>query len=106
MLAKALHGILPPLGFEEILQVSQIYSVVGKLHKNMPLILQRPFRQVHHTASRISIIGGGRNLTPGEVSLAHQGVLFFDELPEFPREVLEVLRQPIEDKTVAISRVS
>ena len=106
MLARALQGILPPLGFEEILEVSQIYSLVGKLDKHTPLITQRPFRQVHHTASRISIVGGGRNLTPGEVSLAHKGILFFDELPEFPRETLEVLRQPLEDKTIAISRVS
>ncbi|MFZ2150890.1 MAG: YifB family Mg chelatase-like AAA ATPase [Candidatus Absconditicoccaceae bacterium] len=106
MLSKALQSILPPLGFEEILEVSQIYSVVGKLNKDSPLIIQRPFRQVHHTASKISIIGGGSNLTPGEVSLAHKGVLFFDELTEFPREVLEVLRQPIEDKTINISRVA
>lgn len=106
MLARALQSILPPLGFEEILEVSQIYSLVGKLDKHTPLITQRPFRQVHHTASRISIVGGGKNLTPGEISLAHKGILFFDELPEFPRETLEVLRQPLEDKTIAISRVS
>lgn len=106
MLARALRSILPPLGFDEILQVSQIYSLVGKLTKEHPLIVQRPFRQVHHTASKISIIGGGRNLTPGEISLAHKGILFFDELPEFPRETLEVLRQPLEDKMIAISRVS
>lgn len=106
MLAKALHSILPPLWFEEILEVSQIYSLVWKLDKHQPLITQRPFRQVHHTASKISIVWWGRTLTPGEVSLAHKGILFFDELPEFPRETLEVLRQPIEDKTIAISRVS
>lgn len=106
MLARALQSILPPLGFEEILEVSQIYSLVGKLDKHTPLITQRPFRQVHHTASRISIVGGWKNLTPGEISLAHKGILFFDELPEFPRETLEVLRQPLEDKTIAISRVS
>lgn len=106
MLAKALQSIIPPLGFEEVLEVSQIYSLVGKLSKEQPLIIRRPFRQVHHTASRISIIGGGRALTPGEVSLAHKGILFFDELPEFPRETLEVLRQPIEDKIINISRVS
>ncbi len=106
MLARALHAILPPLGKKEILHVSQIYSLVGKLSQEKPLITHRPFRQVHHTASKISIVGGGRHLTPGEVSLAHKGVLFFDEVPEFPREVLEVLRQPIEDKHINISRVS
>lgn len=106
MLSKALQSILPPLGFEEVLEVSQIYSVVWKLNKNFPLIIQRPFRQVHHTASKISIIWWWTNLTPWEVSLAHKGVLFFDELTEFPREVLEVLRQPIEDKTINISRVA
>lgn len=106
MLARALQSILPPLGFDEILEVSQIYSLVGKLTKTHPLITQRPFRQVHHTASKISIIGGGKTLTPGEISLAHKGILFFDELPEFPRETLEVLRQPLEDKMIAISRVS
>ena len=106
MLSKALQSILPPLWFEEILEVSQIYSVVGKLNKDSPLIIQRPFRQVHHTASKISIIWWWSNLTPGEVSLAHKWVLFFDELTEFPREVIEVLRQPIEDKTINISRVA
>lgn len=106
MLSKALPSILPPLDFPEILEVSQIYSVVWKLNKELPLITQRPFRQVHHTASKVSIIGGGSNLTPGEVSLAHKGILFFDELTEFPREVLEVLRQPLEDSVINISRVS
>lgn len=106
LLSKALPSILPPLGFEEILEVSQIYSLVGKLSKELPLITKRPFRQVHHTASKISIVGGGSQLTPGEVSLAHKWILFFDELPEFPREVLEVLRQPLEDKSVVISRVA
>jgi magnesium chelatase family protein len=106
MLSKALQSILPPLEFEEVLEVSQIYSVVGKLNKDLPLVTKRPFRQIHHTASKISITGGGSNLTPGEVSLAHKGILFFDELTEFPREVLEVLRQPLEDRSVVISRVS
>lgn len=72
MLARALQSILPPLGFEEILEVSQIYSLVGKLSKEHPLVVQRPFRQIHHTASKISIIGGGRQLHPGEISLAHK----------------------------------
>ena len=106
LLSKALPSILPPLGFEEILEVSQVYSLVGKLSKDTPLITRRPFRQVHHTASKISIVGGGSRLTPGEVSLAHKWILFFDELTEFPREVLEVLRQPLEDRSVVISRVS
>lgn len=106
MLSKALHSILPPLAFEEILEVSQIYSVVGKLTKHQPLITTRPFRQIHHTASKISIVGWGSQLTPGEVSLAHKGILFFDELTEFPRETLEVLRQPLEDKNITISRVA
>jgi len=106
MLSKAMKSILPPLDFSEILEVSQIYSVVGKLNKEQPLITRRPFRQIHHTASRFSIIGGGTQLTPGEVSLAHKGILFFDELTEFPRETLEVLRQPLEDRIVNISRVS
>lgn len=106
LLSKAIQWILPPLSFEEILEVSQIYSVVWKLHKDQPLILQRPYRQIHHTASKISIVWWGAALTPGEVSLAHKGILFFDELTEFPREVLEVLRQPLEDSVINISRVS
>ena len=106
LLAKAMQSILPPLGFEEILEVSQIYSLVGKLGKDNPLIVDRPFRQVHHTASKVSIIGWWQQLKPGEVSLAHKGILFFDELPEFPREVLEVLRQPLEDKAINISRAT
>lgn len=106
MLSKAMQSILPPLSFSEILEVSQIYSVVWKLNKDMPLVINRPFRQVHHTASKISIVGGWSALTPGEISLAHKWILFFDELTEFPRETLEVLRQPLEDKCVNISRVS
>jgi len=106
LLSKALQSILPPLAFEEILEVSQIYSVVGKLTKHQPLIIQRPFRQIHHTASKISIVGWWSQLTPGEVSLAQKWILFFDELTEFPRETLEVLRQPLEDRTIVISRVA
>lgn len=104
MLAKAMAGVLPPLSFEEILEMSKIYSIVGKLSADMPLVTQRPWRMVHHTASKISIVWWGQYLMPGEVSLAHKGILFFDELPEFPREVLEVLRQPLEDKIITISR--
>lgn len=104
MLAKSLLGILPPMSYEEQLEVSKIYSVVGKLQEQKSLIAQRPFRVVHHTASKIAIVGGGQHMTPGEISLAHRGILFLDEFPEFPREVLEVLRQPLEDKTITISR--
>lgn len=106
LLAKALQSILPPLTHDEILEVSQIYSVVGKLNKDMPLVTQRPCRTIHHTASRISLVGGGSSLRPGEISMAHRGILFMDELTEFPRETLEVLRQPIEDRYITISRVT
>ncbi len=106
MLAKALQSILPPMSFEQMVEVSQIYSLVWWLSDEIPLIMQRPFRAVHHTASRISIVWWGRYMTPGEISLAHHGILFFDELPEFPREVLEVLRQPLEDQHVTISRAN
>ncbi len=106
MLSKTLMTIMPPLDFWEILEISKIYSIVWKLNKDNPLIVKRPFRQVHHTASKISIVWWWRFLTPWEVSLAHKWVLFFDELAEFPREVLEVLRQPLEDKNITISRVS
>ena len=106
LLAKALQSILPPLQPSEILETSQIYSVIGKLNKDMPLIIHRPFRAIHHTASKISIIGGWTTLRPGEVSLSHRGILFLDELTEFPRETLEVLRQPIEDHIATISRVT
>lgn len=105
-LVKAFQSILPPLSFEEILELSQIYSVVGKLDKHMPLITQRPFRQVHHTASKVSVVWWWSALTPWEVSLAHKWILFFDELTEFPRAVLDVLRQPLEDRQITISRVS
>ncbi len=104
LLLKSLPSILPPMSFDEILEVSQLYSIIGDLGPDKPLIVNRPFRHVHHTASKVSIIWGGSSLFPGEVSLAHNGVLFFDELPEFPREVLEVLRQPLEDGFVTISR--
>jgi len=106
MLAKSIQSLLPPLDFDQSMEVSQIYSVMWMLNKQQPMIYQRPFRQVHHTASKVSIIWWGRNLTPGEVSLAHLGILLFDEIAEFPKDVLEVLRQPIEDNYVTISRVS
>jgi magnesium chelatase family protein len=104
MLAKSLLWILPPMSYDEQIEVSKIYSVWGKLKENSSLITQRPFRVVHHTASKIAIVWGGQYMTPWEISLAHRGILFLDEFPEFPREVLEVLRQPLEDKTITISR--
>ncbi len=105
MLAKRIPTILPKLNFEEALEVTKIHSIEGSLNENMPLIVERPFRSPHHTISKSSLIGGGRIPKPGEVSLAHNGVLFLDELPEFNKEVLEVLRVPIEDRKVTLSRV-
>lgn len=105
LLAKAMSSILPKMNFEEILDVTKIYSVAGLLSPNYPLITRRPFRAPHHSASAMSLIGGGRMPKPGEISLAHRGVLFLDEFSEFPRQVLENLRQPLEDGIVNISRV-
>lgn len=105
MLANAAQTILPPFDFEEALEVTKIYSVAGMLKKNEPIIIKRPFREVHHTASAVSILGGGQNLMPGEISLAHNGVLFFDEMTLFPMNILENLRQPLESGKITISRV-
>lgn len=105
MLAKRIATILPKLSFEESLEVTKIHSIAGNLSNNIPIISTRPFRNPHHTISKSSLIGGGRIPKPGEVSLAHNGVLFLDELPEFNKEVLEVLRVPIEDRKVTLSRV-
>jgi magnesium chelatase family protein len=105
MLARRLPSILPPLTLEESLELTKVYSVSGLLPKKQPLMTRRPFRAPHHGASAASIIGGGSNPRPGEVSLASQGVLFLDEFPEFSKEVLESLRQPLEDRLVTISRV-
>ena len=104
MLAKRLPSILPPLSLRESLETTQIHSVAGKLKSNCSLIAQRPFRSPHHTISQVALVGGGSNPQPGEISLAHNGVLFCDELPEFQRSVLEVLRQPLEDRVINISR--
>ena len=106
MLSKRVSGILPPLTFEESMEVTKIYSVCSMVSKDHPLIVKRPFRSLHHTASTVSIIGGGSKAMPGEISLAHNGVLFLDELPEFKRDALEVLRQPLEDKKINVTRVS
>ena len=115
MMAKRLPSILPPLSLQESLETTQIHSVAGKLRptsqpdgegiRHCSLIAVRPFRSPHHTISQVALVGGGSNLQPGEISLAHNGVLFADELPEFSRSVLEVLRQPLEDRRITLSRV-
>lgn len=104
LMAKCFSSILPPLELSEALELTKIYSVSGLLSSNEPLMTKRPFRSIHHTASANGIIGGGSNPKPGEITLAHRGVLFMDELVEFPRSVLEVLRQPLEDGEIVISR--
>ena len=104
LLAKCFSSILPPLTFEESIELTKIYSISSLVNPNRPLITQRPFRSVHHTASAVGIIGGGTNPKPGEITLAHRGVLFLDEFVEFPRAVLEVLRQPLEDGKIVVAR--
>lgn len=104
LMAKCFPSILPPLKLQEALELTKIYSICGLLPENEPLMTKRPFRSVHHTASSNGIIGGGSSPKPGEITLAHRGVLFLDEMVEFPRNVLEVLRQPLEDGEIVISR--
>lgn len=104
LIARRIPGILPPMTFEESLEVSMVYSVAGQFPADGSLLLKRPFRSPHHTATAKALAGGGRTPQPGEVSLAHNGVLFLDELPEFSREALEILRQPLEDKQVWVAR--
>ncbi|PHR70326.1 MAG: magnesium chelatase [Lutibacter sp.] len=104
MLAKRLPTILPPMSLQEALETTKIHSVVGRIKANSGLMSQRPFRSPHHTISNVALVGGGSYPQPGEISLSHNGVLFLDELPEFKRDVLEVMRQPLEDREVTISR--
>ncbi len=105
MLARAFNSILPPLNEQEAVELTKIYSIAGLIDEKMPLVTKRPFRSPHHSASSVGITGGGSNPKPGEITLAHRGVLFLDEMPEFQRQVLEVLRQPLEENFVTISRV-
>lgn len=106
MMARRIPSILPDLTFEEVLEITKIHSIAGLLSKDVPILLTRPFRSPHHTVTINSLIGGGNIPKPGEISLAHYGVLFLDELPEFNKNTLEVLRGPLEDREVTISRVN
>ena len=104
MLAKRIPTVLPRLTPQESIETTRIYSAVGRLRSGQPLMAKRPFRSPHHTISEAGLVGGGSTPTPGEISMAHHGVLFLNELPEFNRKTLEVLQQPLEDRVVTISR--
>lgn len=104
VISRAFKSILPAMNKQEIIETSKIFSIAGLLDQDMPFVIERPFRELHHTASISSVIGGGNNPKPGEISLAHNGVVFFDEIAEFPKQLLETLRQPLEDKFINISR--
>jgi magnesium chelatase family protein len=106
MLSRRLPSILPDLSFEEALEVTKVHSIAGKLPNGQPIVTTRPFRSPHHTVSAVGLTGGGSNPKPGEISLAHHGVLFLDELPEFHKDALEILRQPLEEGAVTITRAS
>ena len=106
MLAKSVLSILPEMSFDEALEVAKIHSVAGVLDRNDGILKRRPFRSPHHTTTRIALTGGGTHAKPGEISLAHNGVLFLDEVPEYPRQILETLRQPLEDKVITVARAS
>ncbi len=106
MLAKCIPSILPDMTEQEALETTKIHSVAGILDESVGIVASRPFRSPHHTTSRVALTGGGANAHPGEISFAHNGVLFLDELPEYPRSVLEILRQPLEDGVVSVSRAS
>ncbi|GAG25530.1 unnamed protein product, partial [marine sediment metagenome] len=106
MLARRIPSILPPLAFEQSLETTRVHSVAGQIRKGQGLLSTRPFRMPHHTISEVGLVGGGSDIRPGELSLAHNGVLFLDELPEFTRRTLEVLRQPLEDAWITITRAT
>jgi magnesium chelatase family protein len=106
MLSKCIPGILPPMTFGEALETTKIHSIAGELDRNHGIVSVRPFRSPHHTATTPALVGGGKNSKPGEVSLAHNGVLYLDELPEYPRSLLETLRQPLEDGSITVSRAA
>ena len=106
MLAKRIPTIMPPMTLHEALETTKIHSAAGKIGNEGGLITHRPFRSPHHLASEVAIVGGGSSPVPGEISLSHNGILFLDELPEFSRSVIEVLRQPLEDGVITVSRVN